>query len=216
MTDQSPDLTRFLACWPYTLAQEDVYPQDWTNPANFSDDPYDPGGATMDGIIQAEYNSYCSQHDLPQQIVRNITQAQGQDIYFNNFWLPHCPLVPVGLDLELFDANVNEGTKEGIKILQVALGIANDGIWGPQTDSAMKAITNLANVIKLFTSRRMVVYRETSGYSRFGADWIRRATEIGNQALAMISTTQPMGKVFAPTIINRVPRARWFIEGAAA
>ena len=112
MTDQSPDLTRFLACWPYTLAQEDVYPQDWTNPANFSDDPYDPGGATMDGIIQAEYNSYCSQHGLPQQSVRNITQAQGQDIYFNNFWLPHCPLVPVGLDLELFDANFRKKLKK--------------------------------------------------------------------------------------------------------
>ena len=40
------NLARFLACWPDTLAQEDPYPNDWSNPANWSDTPGDPGGAT--------------------------------------------------------------------------------------------------------------------------------------------------------------------------
>ena len=210
------DLTRFLACWPATLAQEAPYSNDWSNPHNFSNDPEDPGGATMDGIIQSEFNNYCRQHDLPLQSVENISKPQGQDIYVNNFWLPYCPLMPVGLDLELFDANVNEGIKEGIKILQVALGVANDGVWGPQTENAVKNIKSVPDVIELFTARRKVVYTETSGYARFGTDWIRRATEIGDESLAMAGG-HPTERLFLPGIIKHVPRASWFLqEGGVA
>ncbi len=205
------DLTRFLACWPDVLAQECPFPNDWTNPKNFSNDPHDPGGKTMDGIIQTEYTAYCTKHDLPQMNVRNITQAQGQDIYVSNFWLPHCPDLSVGLDLEFFDANVNEGSKEAIRILQVALGINNDGIWGPQTEAAIAAITNINNVIVQFTHRRKIVYTETSGFQYFGTDWIRRATEIGNQALDMAAGTAQSRKLTPLGVARHVPRAVWFL-----
>ena len=206
-----PDLTRFLACWPNTLAQEAPFPKDWSNPHNFSNDPGDPGGKTMDGIIQTEYDHYCRTHGLPQVDVRNITKDQGQDIYYNEFWLPHCPNVPVGLDLQLFDANVNEGIGEGVRILQVALGVKNDGIWGPATEGAINAIKNLMNVIELFTARRKVVYRETSGFDRFGGDWIRRATEIGDESLHMASGGHPADALFTPGITQRVPRAMLYM-----
>lgn len=211
------DLTRFLICWPNTLAQECPFPKDWSNPRNFSNDPYDPGGATMDGIIQAEYNAYCRSHNLPETSVRDITQPQGQDIYLNNFWLPHCPLCPPGLDQQVFDANVNEGVKESTRILQVALGLNNDGVWGPETATAVAAITNPAKVIIAFTARRKAVYRMTNGFDRFGTDWLRRATQIGDQSLAMTSGPHlviPMLEEGQP--FKRVPRAMWFIEGAAA
>lgn len=206
------DLTRFLACWPYVLAQECPFPRDWTNPRNFSNDAHDPGGATMDGIIQSEYNMYCRQHGLPQQSVRGITQSQGQDIYVNEFWLPNCVLLPAGLDLAYFDSDVNEGGKEATRILQVALGLHNDGIWGPATNAAVHTISNLTNVIEAFTARRKEVYRETSGFQYFGTDWIRRATEIGNESLAMAAGNPP-ALMLKPPIEKHVPRARWYIEG---
>ena len=41
---------RFLACLPFTLKEEGGY----------SNDAHDPGGKTMEGIIQREYDRYRS------------------------------------------------------------------------------------------------------------------------------------------------------------
>jgi len=184
--NQEPaDLLRFKACLPYTLGQECPLPADWSNPKNFSDDVHDPGGKTMCGITQNEYDRHRKLHGLPLQDVRKITVQEGEDIYDQSYWLPHSPLLPPGLDLCLFDASVNEGPFQAIKILQAALGIAADGQWGPQTDAAVKAIADVSAVIRAFTARRGAVYRETRGFQYFGADWLRRAHEIGAEALNM-------------------------------
>lgn len=174
-------------CLPFVLAQECPYPAQWSNPKNFSDDAHDPGGKTMCGIIQREYDTYRKANKLPTQDVRKINEHEGLDIYRHSYWMPHCPSLPAGLDLCLFDSNVNEAPTEAIKILQVALGIHSDGDWGPQTDAAVKAITadDVKHVIDLFTARRKVVYRESRGYAYFKTDWMRRATEIGAEALKM-------------------------------
>ena len=116
----------------------------------------------------------------------------------------------------MFDSNVNEGAGEATRILQVALGVGVDGDWGPQTQGAVDAITNVENVIQLFTARRQVVYRETSGYQYFGTDWIRRATEIGNEALAMATGTPPPVKLSRPGGFKYVPRARFFLPDRSA
>lgn len=175
---------RFLACLPFTLRQECPHPSDWSNRANFSNDAHDPGGKTMCGIIQREYDAYRKSHGLPTQDVRNLTMDEGHDIYFNSYWLPHCPTLAPGLDLVLFDANVNEGSTEGTKIMQAALSCANDGDWGPATAQAVTA-ANPLQAIKAFTARRQTVYRMMNGFQYFGTDWIRRSQEIGAQATIM-------------------------------
>lgn len=211
----TPDYQTFLADWPNTLAQEGPYPNDWTNPKNFSNTPGDPGGATMDGIIQTEYNLFRVAQGEPVQSVRLITQTEGAYIYYSRYWLPHCPSVPSGLKLSLFDSNVNEGPGEGTRILQFAVGANVDGVWGPETNKAVAAITNVVAVINAFTARREAVYQETSGFGRFGADWIRRAVEIGRQSLALATPQQPKlalepkGDAF-----RHVPRASFYMPGS--
>lgn len=177
--------SRFLACLPYTLAQECPRPNDWSNPANFSDDPHDPGGATMCGITQGEYNAYRNSLHEPEQDVQQITQSEGQAIYQANYWRPHCPQLPIGLDLSFFDSSVNMGMKQATEILQFALEIAVDGVWGPQTAGAVAGITDVDGVINAFTAQREAVYRSFSTFQYFGADWIRRATEIGEESIQM-------------------------------
>jgi len=174
---------RFLAWLPNTLTQECPYPSQWGNPKNFSNDPGDPGGKTFDGIIQVEYDTWRVQHGLPRQDVRQMTQAEGDDIYLNNYWFPYCPDLPVGLDGAFFDAAVNEGVGEAVKILQYALGTPNDGKWGPATDAKVKAIADVPAAIRAFGARRATVYTETSGFTRFGKDWERRDSEITAAAL---------------------------------
>lgn len=179
--------SRFDICWPLVLKQECPYPQDWGNAANFSNDPGDPGGATMCGIIQVEYNYYRAKRGQKWQSVRYISRQEGQDIYFNNYWLPHCPTLPAGLDLQFFDEDVNTGPTEAIKILQYVLGIPADGIWGPQTMEAVGKIKNLKSVITFYTLRREMVYRMMPNFGRFGRGWEARAGTIGTTALEMIA-----------------------------
>ena len=177
---------RFLICLPFTLAQECPFPNDWTNFKNFSNDPHDRGGATMCGIIQREYDSYRKRKSLPVQSVKLITQQEGQEIYSTEYWLPYCPMLDVGLDLSFFDTSVNEGTHEAVKILQFALHIPVDGMWGSQTQAAVMAIANsTAIVVSKFTARRAAVYRMMPSDQYFDKDWQRRTSEIGATSATM-------------------------------
>lgn len=178
---------RFLICLPFTLAQEAPFPNDWSNPRNFSNDPGDPGGKTMCGIIQTEYDHWRRAQGLPVRDVRQLTQVEGYDIYRQNYWEPHCPNLPPGFDLVFFDDAVNQGAHEAIKILQTTLDIPSDGQWGPQTDAAVATIVDAAE-IKKYTARREAVYRMIPTFHRFGADWIRRSQEIEAAALKMVPT----------------------------
>lgn len=184
--------SRFELCWPLTLAQECPYPNDWNNLRNFSNDPRDPGGATMCGIIQGEYDRYRKEHGDRLQSVKWITKAEGQDIYFDNYWLPHCPLIPIGLDLSYFDANVNSGN-HAVKLLQRALNLNPDGIWGSRTTTAVEALVAKPEIIvaiQNYTSERDKMYRSFTLFPEFGRGWIRRTHEIGEQSLAMAQGTQ--------------------------
>jgi lysozyme family protein len=176
---------RFLACWPFTLIQECPLPNDWSNPRNFSNDAHDPGGETMCGIIQREYDIYRKSKGLPLQDVRHLTRDEGADIYYNSYWLPECPRLPSGLDMQFFDEAVNAGPGAATLILQRALGITADRAWGPQTDAAVKGITNVVSTINSFTSHRADYYRGLRGFQYFGTDWIRRTQEIGAEAVKM-------------------------------
>jgi lysozyme family protein len=178
---------RFEDCLPDTLNQECPDPNDWSNPANFSDDPHDPGGPTMCGITQSEYDTYRRSLGEPTQSVKLISQAEGQAIYQTSYWQPHCPQLAAGLDLSFFDSSVNMGPEQAIRILQSALNIDVDGIWGPQTAGAVAGIAAVKTVIEAFTAQREAVYRTFSTFQYFGTDWIRRATEIGNASVQMIA-----------------------------
>lgn len=176
---------RFDVCLPFTLAEECPCPNDWSNPKNFSNDAHDPGGETMCGIIQREYDAYRRSCGDPVRDVRQLTQDEGHEIYEDNYWLPHCDSLPPGLDLAFFDSAVNEGAVEAIRILQVALSLNNDGQWGPQTDAAVKGIRGVPLVIRAFTNRREEVYRSLSGFKYFGRDWLARSARIQTAALKM-------------------------------
>jgi lysozyme family protein len=179
---------RFAACWPNTLIQECPLPNDWSNRRNFSNDAHDPGGETMCGIIQREYDTYRKSKGLPVQDVSKISRDEGADIYYNSYWLPECPKLPPGLDMQFFDEAVNGGPSAATRLLQLALGITPDGEWGSQTDAAVKAITNPKVVVDAFTAKRAAWYRKLRGYPYFGADWERRTSEIGAESDKMVLT----------------------------
>ena len=91
--------------------------------------------------------------------------------------------------------------------------IHNDGIFGSQTQEAVNSISNLGDIISVFTARRQVVYRETSGFNLFGTDWIRRAIQIGNEALSMEQRTKIFGMPIGLGTRTRPIRTRYYLEG---
>lgn len=178
---------RFLLCLPYTLAQECPHPDNWSDPRNFSNDAHDPGGKTMCGITQREYDTWRKQQGLPTRDVRKLTEYEGDVIYHASYWLPECPQLPPGLDMQYFDEAVNTGSTEATKVLQHILGITADGEWGAETDEAVANIADPAEMARAFTARRLAVYHEMRGFQYFGKDWTRRTQEIGKAALEMTS-----------------------------
>jgi lysozyme family protein len=171
---------RFEVCLPDTLVQEGGY----------SNDAHDPGGMTMKGIIQREYDAKRRQWGLPTQWVRKISDDEMRTIYYTDYWLPYCPHLPAGLDLEFFDLDVNGGPHRAVVTLQRALLITDDGMFGPATQAAVDTVVSkgqdaILSLIESFKAQREAFYRALATFRYFGTDWIRRSEEIAKQGEAM-------------------------------
>lgn len=169
---------KFEKCLPDTLKEEGGY----------SNDAHDPGGMTMEGIIQREYDAKRTAWGLPTQWVRNISTDEMRTIYYTDYWMPYCPLMPAGLDLQLFDMNVNAGPHRSIVLLQRALAVDDDGQIGPITLGAIKTFVTrdqIETLIDNFMLQREAFYRSLSTFQYFGSDWIGRSVRIDAEAKAM-------------------------------
>ena len=90
------------------------------------------------------------------------------------------------MDYLVFDAAVNMGVGQAVRLLQRALGVVADGAIGPNT---MKAI-NEADTKKLiddFSAQKELFYRSLGTFATFGKGWLRRVAEVKQAALSMLS-----------------------------
>ncbi len=71
--------------------------------------PADPGGETHFGI---------SKKSFPNLDIKNLTEEQAKEIYYNNYWLPmNCDSYDTKLALAIFDCAVNQGVGMAKQIL---------------------------------------------------------------------------------------------------
>jgi lysozyme family protein len=120
----------------------------------FVDNPDDPGGATNQGVTQAVYDRWRTEHGVPAQSVRLILPNEVAAIYQTEYWLPaHCNVLTPPLDAVVFDCAVNSGEGRAIRTLQAALGLADDGIWGPTTQAAALTCDPVATAGKFLDLR---------------------------------------------------------------
>lgn len=76
----------------------------------FVDDPDDRGGATNKGVTQGTYDAYRKSNKKIIQTVKNITDAEVSDIYYNNYWLKAgCDKMTPIFAVIAFDTGVNMG-----------------------------------------------------------------------------------------------------------
>ncbi|SRR6266576_3755227 len=167
------------------------------NPSGLANIPGDPGGATNWGISQRAWEQLY--HKLPYagfpSSVRDLIKDQAKVVYQNEYYiLVHGDMLPVGVALVLFDSAVNQGVGTAIRILQRALGVVDDGIWGSKTEGALRlACRDVPKLIEDVCWHRLLEYdhdtRERGEQSRFpwflASLWIPRLVKVRNLALQM-------------------------------
>ena len=157
----------FSNCLAFTLRWEGGY----------SNVKGDRGGATNKGITQRTYDGWRHDQALPLVDVKHITDPEVEEIYKARYWAPiYGGNLPPQIALAVFDGAVNSGTAQAAKWLQRALGVADDGIIGPQTLAALTG-TNPATVALKVCDLREQFLRNLAakpGQQQFLTGWMRR------------------------------------------
>ncbi len=164
----------FVRCLPPILREE----------GGNDDDPHDHGGRTSRGIIQREYNAYRKRKGLPVRDVWSASADEIREIYHDQYWMPWCEKLPLGVDLVYFDFAVNAGPGQAAKAMQRALGIVVDGRMGIATVQAATE-ADAGALVKRFSDRRRAFYRSLSQFSRYGRGWMSRTARIERLAAGM-------------------------------
>lgn len=158
----------------------------------WSDDPFDPGGATNKGITLAVYAREIGREVSAQSMgelksaLRRIPDDLVRRIYLERYWRPgRCPALPPAIALFHFDACVNQGVGTAARFLQHALGVEADGEIGPVTLSA-SAAADAVTVLNAYADIRRRHYRSLGHFWRFGRGWLSRTDASLRAALRLV------------------------------
>lgn len=124
----------------------------------------DPGGETKWGIAKRSY---------PTLDIAKLTQDDARAIYLRDFWNPVGDAHPA-IKFQVFDFAVNSGIQTAIRKLQAAIGVADDGHWGP-VSAAKLASMDVNDVLMRFMAQRLRFWAGLSTWPTFGKGWVNRA-----------------------------------------
>lgn len=134
----------------------------------FSDHPSDPGGATMHGITER----VARQHGY-QGHMRDLPLSVATTIYRKQYWsMIKADQLPEALRFHVFDAAVNSGNFQAIKLLQQCAGVKVDGIIGPVTLKAAAGVSPAK-----YSAVRLRFMTGLKTWGDFGKGWARRIAE---------------------------------------
>ncbi|SNT33891.1 Predicted Peptidoglycan domain-containing protein [Noviherbaspirillum humi] len=138
------------------------------NEGGYVKHPEDPGGETNWGLSKRSY---------PTLDIKNLTRDQAVAIYRRDFWEKiHADELPDGVAFQALDFAVNSGIDTAVRYLQRALGVADDGHWGPVTAAAARTM-NEPKVACRLLAERLDFMRRLRTWSTFGAGWAGRVAD---------------------------------------
>lgn len=163
---------------PACLAETLKWEGGWSN------NLHDPGGPTMRGVIQREYDAYRRQKGLPIRSVRLIEDAELQDIYRTGYWNPvQAEDLPVGVDLVLFDYAVNSGPGRALMSAELAMGLPITGRMSTRLLVALQG-ADPSDTIRKIMDQRLAFLQRLNTWRYFGVGWARRCAGVRAAALA--------------------------------
>lgn len=125
----------------------------------------DPGGETKYGISKRAY---------PAEDIKNLTLDRAKAIYATDYWLKAgCTKMPWPISALVFDAAVNQGVEIAVGLLQKALGLPQDGIFGVRTQTTLM-LADATETASLFMADRALRYTGTRNFDQYGRGWFKR------------------------------------------
>ena len=129
----------------------------------YVNDPRDSGQETNFGISKRSY---------PTVDIKSLTLQGAKAIYYRDFWLPLADAHPA-IKFQVFDFAVNGGLSAALRKLQAAIGVADDGHWGPVSAQALASL-EVNDVLLRFNAQRLRFYASLSQWPVFGKGWVNR------------------------------------------
>lgn len=148
--------------------------------AGYSNDKRDPGnwtgGIVGKGVLKGTKFGIAA-NTYPNLDIQNLTIDQAKQIYKKDWWdkLGADALHPA-IVFQLWDFAVNAGKSRAVKELQQVVGVPDDGIIGPKTIAAIKAM-DVNDVLLKFNAERLKFYTSLSTWSTYGKGWTNRVAE---------------------------------------
>lgn len=134
----------------------------------YVNDPTDPGGETNWGISKRSY---------PALDIKALTRDDAKAIYARDFWQPlHASELYDGVAYQLFDFAVNSGIQTAIRAYQRALGVADDGWWGPVSRVAAHHVSETDQLMRL-NAERLDFMTRLINWPHHGRGWARRIAQ---------------------------------------
>lgn len=156
------------------------------NEGLWSDNPKDPGGATMKGITFAVFKNFKNNPNLTKQDLLHINDQDVHDIYKQLYWDKiRGDDLPCGVDYAVFDAAVNMGVNRAAKLLQESVGVNPDGVIGNITLGVINK-TNKLSLLENFAAEKKQFYQSLSTFNTFGKGWLNRVAEVKTRSENML------------------------------
>jgi lysozyme family protein len=135
----------------------------------------DPGGETNWGISKRSY---------PAIDIAKLTRDEAKEIYRRDFWQrARMTEYDPAIAYQVFDIGVNSGIETAVRLLQRAVGVADDGHLGPVTLAKIAAMSR-TDVISRLIAERLDFWTKLSTWPTFGKGWARRAANTLREAAA--------------------------------
>jgi lysozyme family protein len=146
----------------------------------YVDHPADRGGPTKYGITMPTLAVWRG-HAVTKEDIRNLTEDEAARIYEQRYLKAgrFDRIADPQLQELVLDCAVHHGVTRAMRWLQQALGVADDGIFGPQTERALARAEKGSLVARLVRRRCLFmaeIVRRDPTQAAFIVGWIDRAT----------------------------------------
>jgi lysozyme family protein len=147
----------------------------------FSNHPNDNGGATMQGITLATYNSWRAKHGksaATAEQLKQITDAEWEAVFTENYWMP-CKADQIKNKLNacvLVSWAWGSGVTGAVKSFQKAAGISVDGVVGNATINALNSFS-FSKLIEVRRAYFNSIVANNSSQSVFLQGWLNRLAD---------------------------------------
>lgn len=146
----------------------------------YQDDYHDRGNWTTGKIGQGQLNGTkygISAMSYPNEDIKNLTLARAKEIYYRDFWSRfQGDSIHSAVAYQLFDAAVNHGPGNAVRMLQRAIDVADDGVFGPHTAGVLE-LFGVDDALMKFNAERITFFTKLSTFDRYGRGWMRRVAD---------------------------------------